>query len=156
MQKKQGISVEEAIKKLEYYCTYQDRCYKEVISKLKSLGMYQDAINHILQHLTEHQFLDESRFAKSFARGKHIYKFWGRKRIEMELKMRDISTYNIKNALKEIETDYQKHFFELAEKKWQSITADTLEKKKQKWIRYMQRKGYESSLIFEFINNYTD
>lgn len=154
MQNKQGLSVEDATKKIEYYCAYQDRCYKEVISKLKSLGMYQDAIDHILQHLTEHKFLDENRYAKSFARGKHRFKYWGRKRIELELKMRDISSYNINQALAEIEKEYQTTFFELADRKWESISEENLEKKKQKWLGYMQRKGFESSLIFDYLNNY--
>jgi len=148
-----GLSVNDAIKKLEYYCSYQDRCYKEVISKLKSLGMYQTAIDHILNHLAENSFLNEERFAKSFARGKHKFKYWGKRRIEQELKFRDISTYNIKTALKEIETDYLSNFYALAEKKWQSITEPSLEKKKRKWVDFLMRKGYESNLIFEYLRD---
>jgi len=148
-----GLSVNDAIKKLEYYCSYQDRCYKEVISKLKSLGMYQTAIDHILNHLAENNFLNEERFAKSFARGKHKFKYWGKHRIEQELKFRDISTYNINTALKEIETDYLSNFYALAEKKWQNINEPSLEKKKRKWIDFLMRKGYESNLIFDFLKD---
>lgn len=146
-----GISVEEATKKLEYYCSYQDRCYKEVILKLKSLGMFQTAIDHILNHLAEHKYLDEERFAKSFARGKHRFKDWGRHRIEQELKFREISAYNIRTALKEIETGYLSHFYNLAERKWNTIRESSTERKKRKWIDFLMRKGYESHLIFEFL-----
>lgn len=146
-----GLSVNEAIKKLEYYCSYQDRCYKEVITKLKSLGMYQTAIDHILDHLVANNFLNEERFAKSFARGKHKFKLWGKRRIEQELKFRDISSYNIKTALKEIETDYLSNFYTLAEKKWLTINENSLEKKKRKWVDYLIRKGYESQLIFDYL-----
>ncbi len=149
----QGISVNDAIKKLEYYCSYQDRCYKEVTTKLKSLGMFQTAIDHILDHLVSNNFLDEERFAKSFARGKHKFKYWGKRRIEQELKFREISSHNIKTALKEIETDYLSNFYALAEKKWYSITETALEKKKRKWVDYLMRKGYESNLIFEFLKD---
>ncbi|MBA5793074.1 RecX family transcriptional regulator [Flavobacterium sp. xlx-214] len=146
-----GLSVNEAIKKLEYYCSYQDRCYKEVITKLKSLGMFQTAIDHILDHLVTNNFLNEERFAKSFARGKHKFKFWGKRRIEQELKFRDISSFNIKIALKEIEADYLSNFYTLAEKKWLTINEDSLEKKKRKWVDYLMRKGYESQLIFDYL-----
>ena len=146
-----GISVEEATKKLEYYCSYQDRCYKEVVLKLKSLGMFQTAIDHILNHLAEHKYLDEERFAKSFARGKHRFKDWGKRRIEQELKLREISSYNISTALKEIETDYLKHFYSLAENKWHNIQESSLERKKRKWVDFLMRKGYESHLVFEFL-----
>ena len=149
----QGLSVQDAIKKLEYYCSYQDRCYKEVISKLKSLGMFQTAIDHILNHLVEHNYLNEERFAKSFARGKHKFKYWGKRRIEQELKFRDISSYNIKTALNEIESDYLSNFYSLAEKKWESINESSLEKKKRKWIDFLMRKGYESNLIFDLLKD---
>ena len=153
MQNNQGISVNDAIKKLEYYCSYQDRCYKEVTMKLKSLGMFQTAIDHILDHLVANNFLNEERFAKSFARGKHKFKQWGKRRIEQELKFRGISSYNIKTALKEIESDYLSNFYALAERRWQNITEPSLEKKKRKWVDFLMRKGYESNLIFEFLKD---
>lgn len=150
-----GISVVEATKKLEYYCSYQDRCYKEVIQKLKTLGMYETAINHILDHLATNNYLNEERFAKSFTRGKHVYKGWGKKRIEQELKYRDISSYNIKTAFKEIENDYLNNFYNLANKKWDLISETSLEAKKRKWIDYLLRKGYESNLIFTALKDLT-
>lgn len=153
MQNNQGISVNDAIKKLEYYCSYQDRCYKDVTMKLKSLGMFQTAIDHILDHLVTNNFLNEERFSKSFARGKHKFKQWGKRRIEQELKFRDISSYNIKTALKEIEADYLSNFYILAERKWQNITEPSLEKKKRKWVDFLMRKGYESNLIFDFLKD---
>lgn len=153
MQNNQSISVNDAIKKLEYYCSYQDRCYKEVVTKLKSLGMFQTAIDHVLNHLVKNNYLNEERFAQSFARGKHNFKGWGKRRIEQELKFREISSYNIKTGLKEIETDYLGNFYSLAEKKWLTITETSLEKKKRKWIDFLMRKGYESNLIFEFLKN---
>ena len=153
MQNNQGISVNDAIKKLEYYCSYQDRCYKEVTAKLKSLGMFQTAIEHILDHLAANNFLNEERFAKSFARGKHRFKHWGKRRIEQEMKFRDISSYNIKIALKEIEGDYLANFYALAERKWQNSNETSIEKKKRKWVDFLMRKGYESNLIFDLLKD---
>ncbi|HLW62949.1 MAG TPA: regulatory protein RecX [Flavobacterium sp.] len=150
------LSVDEALRKLEYYCSYQDRCYKEVVSKLKMLGMYQTAIDHIVQELVQNNFLNEERFAQSFARGKHKFKGWGKRRIEQELKFREISAYNIKTALKEIETDYFSNFYSLAEKKWQTINEPSFIKKKRKWIDFLMRKGYESHLIFETLRDLED
>ena len=143
-----GISVIDATKKLEYYCSYQDRCYKEVIQKLKTLGMYETAINHILDHLATNNYLNEERFAKSFTRGKHNFKGWGKRRIEQELKFREISSYNIKMAFKEIENDYLNNFYTLANKKWDSLKESSLDVKKRKWMEFLMRKGYENNLIY--------
>ena len=71
----------EATLKLEYYCSYQERCHQEVVDKLYQLGMKSDEIDAIVVHLLQHNFLNEERFARSFARGKHRIKSWGKIRI---------------------------------------------------------------------------
>jgi regulatory protein len=111
--------VEETKKKLEYYCAYQERCHDEVVAKLRTLKMTTNEIDEIVVHLINHNFLNETRFACSFARGKHRIKFWGKIRIVNELKFRNISQYNINLALKEISNDeYQTNFDFLAERHW--------------------------------------
>ena len=68
MKKEKSYSVDEATKLLENYCAYQERCHKEVAQKLYDLRMIPQAKEKILLHLMEHNFLNEERFAKSFAR----------------------------------------------------------------------------------------
>ena len=93
-----AYTVTEATRKLESYCAYQERCHKEVIEKLRELRMVDAAIDHILAHLIQEGYLNEERYAKSFARGKFLIKKWGRNRIVNELMLRDISKYNIQSA----------------------------------------------------------
>ncbi|KGO96127.1 regulatory protein RecX [Flavobacterium enshiense] len=150
-------TVEEAKRKLEFYCSYQDRCHYEVVEKLKSLNMIPQAIDAIAVHLIENNFLNEERFALSFARGKHNIKNWGKVRIVNELKFRQISKYNIERALKEIPTEeYLKNFHELAERQWESIKERNPQKKKKKFCDYFLRKGFESNLILEKINDLSE
>ena len=104
----------------------------------------------VLIYLIENNFINEERFAKSFARGKHNYKFWGKNRITNELKFRNISSRIIQEALKEIpETTYLENFHRLAEKHWDSIKEKKGPKKNKKFVDFLLRKGYETSLIFE-------
>ncbi|MEW5677513.1 regulatory protein RecX [Flavobacterium enshiense] len=147
-------TVAEATRKLEYYCSYQERCHMEVVEKLKSMSMIPQVIDTIAVHLIENNFLNEERFASSFARGKHNIKKWGKIRIVNELKFRNISKYNIDKALKEIpQAEYLNTFHELAEKHWESISEKNLQKKKRKFCDFLLRKGYESNLIFEKVND---
>ncbi|HSD15560.1 MAG TPA: regulatory protein RecX [Flavobacterium sp.] len=150
-------TVEEAKRKLEYYCSYQDRCHYEVTEKLKSLNMIPQAIDLIIVHLIANNFLNEERFAVSFARGKHNIKKWGKVRIVNELKFRQISKYNIEKALKEISAEeYLGNFHDIAEKQWESIKERSIPKKKKKFCDFLTRKGYESNLIFEKLNDLTE
>jgi regulatory protein len=147
-------TVDEAKKRLEHYCAYQERCHKEVRKKLRELRMIPDARDLIILHLLQHNFLNETRFAQAFARGKFRTKKWGRQRIVRELKFREISKYNITIALKEItETDYQETFHELAEKRLRQLENETnLQKKKKKLADYLLYRGWESSLVWEKVH----
>lgn len=143
-------TVEEARRKLEHYCSYQDRCHDEVVKKLKGMKMIPQAVDVIVNHLIQNNFLNEERFACSFARGKHRIKHWGKTRIISELKARGISKYNIDRAMKEIDpNEYLEVFHTLAEKQWESTNERSLPKKKAKVMGYLMRKGFESHLVYE-------
>ncbi|MEO8517312.1 MAG: regulatory protein RecX [Flavobacterium sp.] len=147
---KNTFTVAEAVQKLEYYCSYQERCHHEVEEKLKTLRMTSSEIDEIIVHLINNDFLNEERFACSFARGKHNIKHWGKIRIVNELKFRSISKYNIDKALQEIPpTVYLEKFHWLAERNWESIKETNLTKKKKKFCDFLLRKGWESNLVFE-------
>ena len=147
-------SVTEAQNKLENYCAYQERCHKEIVEKLRGMNMIPQAIDLIIVHLIDNKFLNEERFACSFARGKHRIKQWGKIRIINELKFRKISKYNIDSALKEISLEeYSTTFHQLSERHWESIKERNLNKKKKKFCDFLLRKGFESQLIYEKIND---
>jgi regulatory protein len=147
---KDVFSIKEAIQKIEYFCAYQERCHEEVVSKLRSMKMYPEEIDQIITHLIASNFLNETRFACSFARGKHRIKHWGKIRIVNELKSRNITQTNITIALKEITPEeYLETFHELAQRHWESIRETNAMKKRKKFCDYMLRRGFESNLIFE-------
>ncbi|SRR5690606_35379224 len=153
----QTYSLAELTKKAERFCAYQERCHKEVVQKLYDLNAQKEEIDEIIVHLIEHNFLNEERFAQSFARGKHSIKKYGKIRITNELKFRNISSYNIKKALKEISDPiYEKTFSELSEKAWHSITEKNPIKKKKKFCDYLLRKGYESDLVYQAWRNFSE
>ncbi len=150
---KKTYTVQEAIKKLEHYCAYQERCHQEVIQKLKGMFMIPEAIDVIVVHLIEHNYLNEERFAKTFVSGKFRIKRWGRRRLTLELKKKNVSKVNINQALGEIEIDeYTEVFNDLAEKKANSITESNKLKKKKKLIDYLLYRGWESHLVYEKAN----
>ncbi|KAB5485128.1 MULTISPECIES: regulatory protein RecX [Flagellimonas] len=152
--KKSFVSVTEATKKMEHYCAYQERCHYEVVEKLKGMNMIPEAIDQIVGHLIQENYLNEERFAKSYARGKFNIKKWGRNRIVRELQLRQISAFNIKSALKEIqEVDYLDTLDELAQKRLEQIKETNIQKRKKKLADYLLYRGWESHLVFDKIND---
>jgi len=144
------ISISEIVQKLEYYCSYQERCHVEVYEKLKGFAISSNEKDKIIVHLINENFLNEERFATVFSISKFHQKKWGKIRIKNELKARKISDYLITKSLKEIpENEYETTFHTLAEKHWDSITEKNPLKKRKKFCDYLLRKGWESNLIYE-------
>ncbi|MCC9042042.1 RecX family transcriptional regulator [Myroides sp. M-43] len=136
--------------KLEHFCAYQERCHTEVTTKLYNLKISSEEHDEIIVHLIEHNFLNEERFACSFARGKHRISGWGKNRILGELKMRKISSFLIKKAFREIDDEmYFETLHKIALVKWNSLTDEDNNKKNQKLIGYLHRKGYEMEYILD-------
>ncbi len=147
-----SYSVEEASKALENFCAYQDRCHKEVEKKLYELKMIPEAREKIILHLLQHNYLNEERFAKSFARGKFSIKNWGKRRIINELKFKGISTYNIDVALKEIDDeDYIQTLNKIAQKKLLLIKENNAFKKRNKLTTFLISKGFETDLVYKVV-----
>lgn len=144
------FSIKDATKKIEHYCAYQERCHEEVESKLRSMKMDSNEIDQIIARLISDNFLNEERFACSFARGKHRIKHWGTIRITNELKFRKINSRLITTALKEITPqEYLETFEKLAERTWENSSETNALKKRKKFCDNLLRKGFESNLVYE-------
>lgn len=144
----------EAFKKAMKYCAYQDRCQQEVRSKLYDIGAPHESIESIISDLITDNFLNEERFATSYARGKFYYKDWGRQKILMELKQRKISDFCLKKGMLEInEGDYLNTIDKLIAKKGKQLGNCTSPINKKKIANFLFNKGYESNLIWEALNS---
>ena len=153
MQTKKTYTVDEALKRMERYCSYQERCHKEVIQKLYSMYMIPEAIDHIVVKLMQDNFLNEERYAKAFVSGKFRIKKWGKQRLTRELKQKDIGKTLISMALQTITDEaYLETFNALAEKKSESIRETSVLKKKKKLADYLFYRGWESHLVYDKVN----
>ena len=144
-----SFTIAEIKEKLANYCAYQDRCHWEVEQKMREFNLISEAQDEILIYLIQNDFLNEERFAKSFARGKFYQKNWGKNKIRIELKKRKIPTKLIETGLKEInENDYSKTLSQLFEKKKEALKSERESFRKKTKIRnYLLQKGYEFELI---------
>ena len=153
MSVEQKLSFEKALAKLQKFCAYQERCQEEVRSKLLELGIYGEKLDSIIAELIADDFINEERFAQTFARGKFKIKKWGKNRIIQELKFRKISDYCIKKALKEIDDQlYVETLSKILNDKLTQWGDLHLTEKKYKTAQYALMRGYESELIWKLLN----
>jgi regulatory protein len=146
-------TVEEALSKLQNYCSYQERCHQEVRRKLVSMRMIPEAIDQIIVALLDHNFLNEERFAKTYVRGKFRIKKWGRRRLTLELKKKEIGIFNINQAISQInELDYLEVFNDLSESRLLFIKESNKLKKRKKLADYLLYRGWESHLVYQRVS----
>lgn len=139
--------------KIEQWCAYRDRCHKEVYDKLRKYGLDDEDTNALIAHLIEYQFLDEQRYAESFVSGKYRIKRWGKKKIYMHLRQKDVPKRIIESALATIdEKVYRENIETLAEKKWEEKKGNHFERK-VKVQRFLAGRGYDFELIHQVLDD---
>ncbi len=142
----------QALERARKYCVYQERCQTEVRNKLFEWGQRGISLEDIIAQLISENFIDEERFAKSFARGKFRMKKWGTQKIISELKQRNISDYCIQKALLEIQPGDMKLVLKsLLEKKALTLKEPNAFKRKQKLAAFAIRKGYNAEFVWELL-----
>lgn len=142
--------------RLQRYCAYQERCHQEVRSKLLNIQVYGDDLEEVMMKLVQDDYLNEERFARSFARGKFRLKKWGKMRILAELKRRDISDYCQRKAMTEIDQEeYLETARKLGEKLMKEYSGQPAYVQKQKIIRRMATRGFEFELIHSILASLT-
>jgi regulatory protein len=138
--------------KIRRYCDYQPRSSYEVKQKLYSAGLYKNEVEQITAQLIEENYLNEERFASLFASGKFRINKWGRKKIEYELKQKQVSTYNIRTAVSLINgEEYSQALNKLAAEKWKQLKKEHHITRSVKTLNYLMQKGYEYNLAQEAI-----
>ena len=146
--------LKQVYQKAASFCAYQERTHEEVRLKLEKLQILSDDAEEVIVKLIEDNYLNEERYAKTYAGGKFRVKKWGKKRILIELKRKNLSEYSIRSAMKEIkEADYKETLQKLAEKKRESLSKKETNKLllKKKLATFLMQKGYEPELVWETV-----
>ncbi|MBW3544676.1 MAG: recombination regulator RecX [Bacteroidetes bacterium] len=139
------------------YCAYQERSRQQLRDKLAEWGQEPEAIERMLSELEEENFLNEERFARSYAGGKFRVKRWGRYKILQGLKQHRVPEPLQQKALTEIDGDaYWDTLVYLLEKKNNVTTDKDPYARKNKLARFAISKGYEQDLVWDAIKALVD
>lgn len=148
----EGLGFNEILKRLEYFCAYQERCEYDVLEKIKKLGLEgPEKTQPFIKRLQKEGFLDQKRFVDSYIMGKVSIKKWGVNKIRAGLIQKRIKPDVIARGIMEIDTDiYQENLKSLFEKKIINL-ADykTDYKQKSKVVRFLSSKGYTAEDVYD-------
>lgn len=147
-----SLTPEQAFMKLKHYCAYQERCHQEVKEKAYQFGLRKTDVEQLISRLIEEDYLNEERFARQFVGGHFRLKKWGIIKIKYALKQKQVSDYNIKKGLLEIDAEaYRKTALQLVKTKWNTLKKDQYLVREAKTQAYLAQKGFEPALVQSLI-----
>ena len=142
-----------AIEKAMAQCSRREYCSDDIRNKLSLWGVDNDDIGKILRILISDNFINEPRYATAFVRDKFKYNKWGKVKISAHLRGKKVPQDIISSALESIDNDlYIKLLRELIEAHRKSVKAKNQYDLKAKLLRYGLSKGFESSLVYDILN----
>lgn len=148
------LTPQQARRKAEVYCAYQERSQQEVRNKLYYWGLHQTDVEEAIADLITDGFLNEERFALAYASGKFRMNGWGKHKIKQGLAQKSVSAPLIRAALNSLDAqEYRDKLGSLLRAKAGSEKEKNPYKRKNKLMQYALGKGYESELILELLND---
>ncbi len=139
--------------KMQSYCSYQERSFFDVKSKLISWNVQEKIIDEIINEFVKEDYLNEERFVKAYAGGKFRINKWGKNKIINELNKKQIPDIYIQIGLHDIDDEeYLNTLKEIISKKDAIIKIANPEKRMQKLAAYAISKGYSRGIIWKVLN----
>jgi regulatory protein len=146
-----------ALAKAMAQCSRREMCISEIQTKLKSWGVVDDDTEKITGILIDENFINEIRYATAFVKDKFNYNKWGKVKITAHLKSKHISSGIITSALDSIDDEvYKKRLNDLISGHRRFVKAKNPYDLKARLLRFGLSKGYESSLLYEMLNEQED
>lgn len=130
-------------------CARSEQCEYDIRQKLFKMGIQSDNISDIIAYLTQNKFIDNARFARSFARDKCRFSSWGPYKIRLGLASKRISPTDISQGLDALEeNDVIEAARRVAKVKSRSLDLHGEEAREErlKLYRYILSRGFDSSL----------
>lgn len=151
-QEKKSYTFDEIKQKLVNYCVYQDRCHAEVEQKMRDFLLIEDARDEIVLYLLRENYLNEERFTRSYIRGKFYIKRWGKVKIKLNLKQKQISEKLISKCFDEIDMDdYDKTIVKIYEDYHEKQNGTEFQKR-NKSIKYLLSRGFSYDDIVKVLS----
>ncbi|MFP4556946.1 MAG: regulatory protein RecX [Bacteroidales bacterium] len=138
------ITLEKATDRAQWLCSQQEKCTFDIRKKLAQWGVEYDDIQKVIDSLLNDGFIDEKRYAVTFAREKARFNKWGPKKIEYALRSKRITDEHINQALEEAcELFDMETLKELLIKKAKSVNYKNGYDLKMKLLRFGVSRGFE-------------
>ncbi|MDY4512182.1 MAG: regulatory protein RecX [Paludibacteraceae bacterium] len=139
---------EQMLFKASAYCATAEHCEADVRTKLQTWACAPEHIDKIIDYLKQENFLNEQRYCNAFVRDKFRFNQWGKTKIAMMLRTKNIAEETIAEAIDQIDDEtYQQTVTTLLQTKLKGLKYRDEYDRKAKLIRFAQGRGFEYGII---------
>jgi regulatory protein len=144
----------QALAKCMKICSVREYCVDDILKKLTNWEISEKDKVSIIEYLISEKFIDNKRYAIAYVKDKFTFNKWGKIKIKYNLKQKHIENSIVDDALNNIiaDNDYYNTAKHEIIKKYKTIKGNNDFEIKQKILRYMSSKGFESSVVFDILN----
>lgn len=138
------ITEADALNRLAAYCSVSEHCRADVREKLQKWGLSAEATERIVSRLEEANFLDESRYAKSFVHDKLRFSGWGKRKIALALQQKHVARTTFQPFLDALDAEeYLQILRKALEQKARTLKAEDGDyQRRLKLTRFAMSRGF--------------
>jgi regulatory protein len=134
------------------YCTFRERCIKEVKEKLLLLKVKAEDAEEYLNILQQQNFLNQHRFAHAYVSDKFRLNYWGKVKIRQQLKAFNVEDELIEAALGSInKEDYEQAIAKIIARYLPKVKGKQQYQKQQLILKHCYGKGFEPDVVSRLI-----
>ncbi len=138
------------------FLSYRDRSEKEIRTRLKNVGYDENIIEWVIYELKRLKFLDDERFAQSFAQTQMITRPAGEYFLKRELKQKGVAEELIEQTIEKTfeEKDQFSVALELAQQKKKRYKNIDEMKAKKRVSDFLLRRGFSWDVVSEVMEQW--
>lgn len=142
------MNFNEALQKAAAYCSLSEKCEYEVKEKLRTWDVSNTDVAKVIDQLRHDDFINDARYCTYYTRDKFRFNRWGKIKIGMMLRSKQLPEEEITNALAQIdEAEYEEALVVLLQTKLKSLTYKFEYEKQGKLFRFAQSRGFEHNIV---------
>lgn len=138
----------QALNTIAAQCSKKEYCSADILAKLHCWKLDEKEIAEIMAFLVKNRFVDDVRFAVSYARDKFRFNRWGKLKIEQMLRQKQIPSSVIAEALASLPEDScDETCLALLRQKNNTLKETDPYKRKAKLFRFALGRGFDYELV---------
>lgn len=150
--------LEELLSRAMSLCSKREYCISDIRALCKRWGAEDSMMQQqVIERLVKERFIDEYRYARAFALDHFRYNRWGRVKIRVALKNKQVDPGAVAEGLEAIsEEEYLEMLVKILNEQQRRIKSANKMERRARLLRHALGKGFESHLVYEAINSLVD